>query len=83
MVPLAVEGEGGADTSSAKVDKKVRIISARLRKASDRSSACLLPLDCLPLDSLSLDCLICFEMEDGPEMLREDILHLGDQIINL
>ncbi len=78
MVPLAVEGEGGADTNSTEVDEKVRIISARLQKASDRSSACL-----LPLDGLSLDCLICFEMEDGPEILRKDILHLGDQIINL
>ena len=82
MVPLAVEGEGGADTNSTEVDEKVRITSARSQKAPDRSSACLSPLDGLPLDGLSLDCLIYFEAEDGPEMLREDILHLGDLIIN-
>src|SRR5258708_38371340 len=83
VVPLAVEGGGGADAGSAEVDEKVRITSVRLQKAPDRSSACLSPLDSLPLDGLSSDCLICFEAEDGPEMLREDILRLGDLMINL
>src|SRR5258708_28854453 len=65
MVPLAVEGGRGANAGSAEVDEKVQITSVRSRKAPDRSSTCLspldgLPLDSLPLDGLSSDCLIRF-----------------------